>query len=35
VWRSAVQEFISGSSGFDPSFSKTEKVRVVCIDQIG
>jgi len=35
VWRSAVQEFSSGGSRFGPSFSKTEKVRVVCIDQIG
>ena len=32
--RSAVQKFSSGGSGFDPSFSKTEKVMVVCIDQI-
>ena len=35
VWRSAVQKLSSGGSGFDPSFSETEKVRVVCIDQIG
>ena len=34
MWRSAVQ-FSSGGSGFDPSFSKVEKVRVMCIDQIG
>jgi len=32
VCRCAVQEFSSGGSGFDPSFSKTEKVRVVGID---
>ena len=32
MWRSAVQKFSSGGSGFDPSFSETEKVRVVCID---
>jgi len=32
--RSAVQEFSSGCSGFDTNFSETEKVRVVCIDQI-
>ena len=29
------EKFSSGGSGFDPSFSETEKVRVVCIDQIG
>jgi len=29
VWRSTVQKFSSGGSGFDPSFSKAEKVRVV------
>jgi len=29
VWRNAVQKFSSSGSGFDPSFSKTEKVRVV------
>jgi len=29
VWRSTVQKFCSGGSGFDPSFSETEKVRVV------
>jgi len=34
VWRSAVQKFSSGGSGFDRSFSKTEKVRVVGVDQI-
>jgi len=34
VWRSAVQTFSSGGSGFDPSFSNTEKVRVVGVDQI-
>jgi len=34
VWRSAVKKFSSGGSGFDPSFSETEKVRVVGIDQI-
>jgi len=34
VWRSAVPKFSSGGSWFDPSFSKTEKVRVMCIDQI-
>ena len=34
MWRSAVQKFSSGGSGFDPSFSKAEKVRVVGIDQI-
>jgi len=34
VW-SAVQEFSRGGSGFAPSFSKTEKVRVVGIHQIG
>jgi len=34
VWRSAVQKFSSSGSGFDPSFSKTEKVRVVGIHQI-
>ena len=27
MWRSAVQKFSRGGSGFDPSFSKTEKVR--------
>ena len=32
---SAAQKFCIGGSGFDPSFSKAEKVRVVCIDQIG
>jgi len=34
VWRSVVQKFSSGGSGFDPSFSKTEKVRSVGVDQI-
>jgi len=34
VWRSAVQKFSSGGSGFDPSFSETEKVRVVGFDKI-
>jgi len=34
VWRSVVQKFSSGGSGFDPSFSKTEKVRFVGVDQI-
>jgi len=34
VWRSVVQKFSSGGSGFDPSFSKTEKVRLVGVDQI-
>jgi len=34
VWRGAVQKFSSGGSGFDPSFSKTEMVRVVGVDQI-
>jgi len=29
VWRSAVQAFSRCGSGFDPSFNKTEKVRVV------
>ena len=29
MWRNAVQKFSSSGSGFDPSFSKTEKVRVV------
>ena len=32
---STAQKFSSGGSGFDPSFSKAEKVRVVCIGQIG
>ena len=34
MWKSAVQKFSSGGSGFDPSFSKTEKVSVMNIDQI-
>jgi len=34
VWRSTVQKFSSGGSGFDPSFSETEKGRVVGVDQI-
>jgi len=34
VWSSAVQKFSCGGSGFDPSFSKTEEVRVVGVDQI-
>jgi len=34
VWRSTVQKFSSGGSGFDASFSKTAKVRVVGVDQI-
>jgi len=34
MWRSAVQKFSIGGSGFDRSFSKTETVRVVGIDQI-
>jgi len=34
VWRSTVQKFSSGGSGFDPSFSETEKVRIVGVDQI-
>jgi len=29
VWRSTVQKFSGGGSGFDPGFSETEKVRVV------
>ena len=32
MWRSTVQKFSSGGSGFDPSFS--EKVRVVGVDKI-
>ena len=35
VWRSAVQEFSRGGSGFDPNISKAEKVRVVGINHIG
>jgi len=34
VWRGTVQKFSSGGSGFDPSFSKAEKVRFVGVDQI-
>ena len=35
MWRSTVQKFSSGgSAAFDPSFSETEKVRVVGVDQI-
>ena len=34
MWRSTVQKFSNGGSGFDPSFSETEKVRVVGVDQI-
>ena len=34
MWRSVVQKFRSGGSGFDPSFSKAEKVRVVGVDHI-
>ena len=34
MWRSTAQKFSSGGSGFDPSFSETEKVRVVGVDQI-
>ena len=34
MWRSTVQKFSSGGSGFDPSFNKAEKVRVVGVDQI-
>ena len=34
MWRSTVQKFSSGGSGFDPCFSETEKVRVVGVDQI-
>jgi len=33
VWRSAVQKFSSGGTGFDPSFSETEKVRVNSLRQ--
>ena len=29
VWRGTVQKFSSGGSGFDPSFSEAEKVRIV------
>jgi len=34
VCRCAVQKFNSGGSGFDPSFSKAEKVRIMGVDQI-
>ena len=34
MWRGTVQKFSSGGSGFDPSFSKAEKVRIVGVDQI-
>ena len=34
VWRGTVQKFSSGGSGFDPSFSEAEKVRIVGVDQI-
>jgi len=34
VWRSTVQKFSSGGSGFDPIFSETEKVRVVGVYKI-
>jgi len=34
MWRSAVEKFSRGSIGFDRSFSKSETVRVVGIDQI-
>ena len=34
MWRSTVQKFSGGGSGFDPGFSETEKVRVVGVDQI-
>jgi len=34
VWRSTVGKFSRAGSGFDSSFSKTEKVRVVGMDQI-
>ena len=34
MWRGTVQKFSSGGSGFDPSFSKAEKVRIVDVDQI-
>ena len=33
MWRSAVQKFSSGDSGFDPSFSKAEKISVAGVDQ--
>ena len=34
MWRSTVQKFSGGGTGFDPGFSETEKVRVVGVDQI-
>ena len=34
MWRGTVQKFSSGGSGFDSSFSKAEKVRIVGVDQI-
>ena len=34
MWRGTVQKFGSGGTGFDPSFSKAEKVGVVGVDQI-
>ena len=34
MWRSTVQKLSSGGSGFDPSFSETEKLRVVGVNQI-
>ena len=34
MWRGTVQKFGSGGTGFDPSFSKAEKVRIVGVDQI-
>ena len=34
MWRSTVQKFSGGGSGFDPGFSETEKVRVVGVDQL-
>jgi len=34
VWRSTVQKFSGGGSGFDPGFSETEKVRVVGVDKM-
>ena len=34
MWRGTVQKFSSDVNGFDPSFSKAEKVGVVGVDQI-
>ena len=34
MWGSTAQKFSSGGSGFDPSFSETEKVSVVGVDNI-